>query len=234
MIKLPKHIISTRKINFENKSLALKKNIVIKDYELLTIKYLCTDEILKKLTLPTVIAIFTSMHAVEAVYQCLLNSNLPTTNIYYYAVEGRTSNLAREYNFQLISTAKDGQSLAKSIIDNNETSVVHFTTLDTRKEIGEALTNHFIEYQKILVYEKIVNSITLLKPFDGIMFYSPSQVDGFLMANKLGADVPAFCIGETTKYHLANYHHLNIQVTKSADELVLVNTVIDYFNNKTL
>ena len=179
MINLSKHIICTRKINLENKSLALNKNIVIEDYELLTIKYLCTDETLKKLTLPTVIVIFTSMHAVEAVYQCLLKNNLPKTKIYCYAVDGRTSNLAREYNFQIISTAKDGQSLVKSIIDNNETSVVHFTTLDTRKEIGEALTNHFIEYQKILVYEKTVNSFTLSKPFDGIMFFSPSQVDGF-------------------------------------------------------
>ncbi len=234
MINLSKHIICTRKINLENKSLALNKNIVIEDYELLTIKYLCTDETLKKLTLPTVIVIFTSMHAVEAVYQCLLKNNLPKTKIYCYAVDGRTSNLAREYNFQIISTAKDGQSLVKSIIDNNETSVVHFTTLDTRKEIGEALTNHFIEYQKILVYEKTVNSFTLSKPFDGIMFFSPSQVDGFLKTNKLEAKIPAFCIGQTTKNHLTNYQHENIQIAESADERILVNAVMNYFNNNTL
>jgi uroporphyrinogen-III synthase len=234
MINLPKHIICTRKITLENKLLVLKNNIFIEDYEILTIQHLCPDELLKALKNSSVKTIFTSMHAVEAVYSCLQKNNISASTIYCYAVEGRTSNLAIEYNFQIIETAKNGQSLAESIIKNNETSLVHFTTVDARKEMEDALSKHSIEYQKILVYEKTINPISISKPFDGIMFFSPSQVDGFLMANKLGADVPAFCIGETTKNHLANYHHLNIQVAKSADELVLVNTVIDYFNNKTL
>jgi uroporphyrinogen-III synthase len=234
MINLPKHIICARKINLENKVLALKNTIFIEDYEVLTIQHLCPDELLKALKNLTVKTIFTSIHAVEAVYAFLQKNNLSASTIHCYAVEGRTSNLAIEYNFQIIETAKNGQSLAESIIKNNETSLVHFTTVDARKEMEDALTKHSIDYQKIMVYEKTINSISISKPFDGIMFFSPSQVDGFLMANKLGTDIPAFCIGETTKNHLANYHHHNIQVAKSADELVLVNTVIDYFNNKTL
>jgi uroporphyrinogen-III synthase len=234
MINLPKHIICTRKINFENKSLALNNNIIIDDYEFLTIQHLCSNELLKTLSNSIIKTIFTSLHAVESVYRCLQNNNIPSKNVQCYAIEGRTANLAIEYGFTVFNTGVDGQSLAKLIIDNNETSVVHFTTLDSRKEIEEALTNHSIEYHKILVYEKTVNSIKISKPFDGITFFSPSQVDGFLKSNKLEADIPAFCIGETTKAHLKNYHHQNIHVAESTNEIALIQKVINYFNNKTL
>jgi uroporphyrinogen-III synthase len=234
MINLPKHIICTRKINLENKSLAIENGFFIDDYDFLSIQHLCTNELLKTLRNSTVKAVFTSMHAVESVYACLQQNKLSPSIIHCYVVQGRTSNLAQQYNFHIIATAKNGQSLAESIIQNNETSLVHFTTVDARKEMEDALTKHSIDYQKIMVYEKTINSISISKPFDGIMFFSPSQVDGFLKSNKLDAIIPAFCIGETTKAHLKNYHHQNIHIAESADELVLVKTVIDYFNNNTL
>lgn len=225
------HIVSTRKIDLNNKDRALKNNVIIDDYNFLNITYLSTNEMKKALANSNLKFVFTSANAVESVYQFIQKNDFSVSSYYCYTIKGNTSDKAKSYGFNIINTSVDGKSLAEVIIKNNEKEVVHFTTQHNREELSNTLKSASISYISIMVYDKTINEIKIPNSFNGILFFSPSQIDGFFLHNSLKNSIPAFCIGQTTQSHLQSFHHQNIQVASSADESVLVDLVINYFNN---
>jgi uroporphyrinogen-III synthase len=98
-----------------------------------------------------------------------------------------------------IAVADNAKQLADLIIANgNVRSVLHICgnlTLDT---LQNKLMTEGLSYMQLPVYETTLCNIELTKPFDAIMFYSPSGVESFFVKNKINIDTLYCCIGLTT------------------------------------
>jgi uroporphyrinogen-III synthase len=85
-----------------------------------------------------------------------------------------------------------------------------------------------ISVEKCVVYfKKLIPH--LFKNIVGAMFFSPSQVEAFLLKNNLQKEIPVFSIGETTAETLMNKGFKNIFVAENKSEESVIEKVIEYF-----
>lgn len=168
--------------------------------------------------------IFTSSNAIEAISP-LLNI---LKNKKAFVLSEKTKKTAQKYGFEILESAPNGLELSKKILSRNEKSVFHPTTPNHRKEIVQFLRLNNINYRSIFVYDQIPQKINF-KPWDGILFFSPSQVDNFMNQHFLDPQLPVFSIGPTTTAHLHKKQHQNIQMATSPSVKSVLESLIKYF-----
>ena len=217
------HMVCTRKLEEKYHIEAQHKHLIIHDYDFLDITYLPSDELEKGIEIikPDAL-VFTSQHAVESV------KNLNNKNIACYTIEGKTTELAVEYGFFIKGKAKDSTALADVIKNQEEKNVVHCSSRDRMDILKTQLVKSGISYHFIEVYQKT------LKPqkvgyFDGVAFYSPSQVEAFLEFNQLLPETPVFCIGKTTANAVKQKGHKKVLISEKSQTESLLETVYQYF-----
>lgn len=225
-------IISARTLSADIKKAALTDGISINDFDFLIFGYEISKyniDIIEQNTTPFV---FTSKHAINSIANLLQNNTIQLKNKTCFAISGTTSALATQNGFEVLDEAVDSFTLAKKISATIESKILHCTTKIRLDDLSNTLRFHNILVNEIEVYQKKMNSIILNEPYDGIMFFSPSQVDSFLQHNKLLNNIPAFCIGNTTAKYLQNKNHNNcITATKPSIESML-EAINNYFLNK--
>ena len=79
------------------------------------------------------------------------------------------------------------------------------------------------------VYRTHSNPKAFNRNFDGILFYSPSGIQSYLLENKLGNSM-LFCIGNTTAAEAKKHSENIILANKPTVENVLVQA-INYYKN---
>ncbi len=224
------HIASTRKLDATLVSEAKSKGIFIDDKDLLQITLLDTPALAQQLANNTLPLVFTSQYAVQAVTQLIQKHALTLASTQAFCIAGKTETLARQAGFELLDTATDANNLAHKLASSQtHKSLLHLSAnirLDGWKTF---LQTHQIEVDTLEVYHKNVHP-RQLQADDGVLFFSPSQVDAFWSFNSLEPTTPAFCIGQTTAAHVAGLYHKNIQIAPQANEQELLNTVYNYFN----
>jgi uroporphyrinogen-III synthase len=224
MQRKPIHIVCARTLSEELISIARSEGVEIKCYNFLQIQpkeLSAFEDVLLTNTKPLV---FTSKHAVEAVSPLLLKLN----QIDCFAIEGNTSEKALSLGFTLLGTASDATQLSEKIIETDTKAVLHCTTHNRRDELKNVLQEAQIQYEAVEVYDK--ESVShKVEHLDGLMFFSPSQIDAFLILNKLAPNQPAFCVGKTTAEHLANLNHINIHISKLSSEKELLHTLLNFY-----
>ncbi|MFN4082419.1 MAG: uroporphyrinogen-III synthase [Bacteroidia bacterium] len=218
-------IICTRKLNQDLIELAKSSCIDLCCVEFLEVKPKDLNAFRTELYNNQNPLVFTSVHAVNAV-KPLFNE---LKQIDVFAIEGNTSYSSKQSGFNVLATAKNGTALANKIIESRIKTVLHCTTKTRRDELNLLLTAANITYKAIEVYDKNLIT-TLVESFDGVMFFSPSQVDAFLFQNKIEKKHPIFCIGETTAQHVKNLGYQNIHVSKQSTASELLNTVLNHYN----
>jgi uroporphyrinogen-III synthase len=174
--------------------------------------------------------VFTSSNAVEAVYHFIQNKKV---NWKIYCVGNATKSLIENLftDSTVIAVADNAARLAQQLIINKENiSEIYFFCGDKkRNELPELLTQNNIVVHEIEVYSTIILQHVIEKDYDGILFFSPSAVEGFFSKNTINLSTVLFAIGNTTADEIKKYSENKIIVSDTSAKNRLIEKVVVYF-----
>lgn len=173
--------------------------------------------------------VFTSMNAVEAV-AVHLNHAKPAWKI--FCIGSATKKLVKEtFGETAIAGSADSASALAGVIiqQENISSVIFFCGNQRRDELPEKLAHHNIEVKEIVIYKTIESSHQIKSNYDAIIFYSPSAVHSFFLANKINHQTILFAIGNTTADRIKQYADNKIIIAKEPSKELLVEQAINFF-----
>ena len=222
-------IISTRKMNEPEKQQASGLGFLIADQDFLSIEYLADDHLAAVVKQAQHAFVFTSQHALRAVMDIVSKYQITLNRRDCFCIEGTTMQLAIQYGFNVIGKSGNSASLAAVVLAQHQQEIIFFSGNLKRDELVNTLTaNHVIVHEHV-VYHKSLIPLKIQEDYEGIMFFSPSQVDAFSLANKLPQATPAFCIGNTTADHLRKKGHQNTLVAEQQNTSSLLNKIYEYY-----
>ncbi|MFK5973749.1 MAG: hydroxymethylbilane synthase [Flavobacteriaceae bacterium] len=167
--------------------------------------------------------IITSKNAVESLLTNLSSDELQFKNI--YCVGRRTKRLIENRIGKVKHQENTAKKLAEYLVEYIEGVEVTYLCSDLRlDDLPLILTENNIKVNEIEVYKTKHSPIEIDKNTEGVLFYSPSTVESYLLKNK--ADKIAYCIGETTAIE-ARRHFKDVRVAK----IPTVESVIDLVND---
>lgn len=208
-------ILSTRKLLSTQKQFLLDAG-----FELVEIDFIQTESIPFKSKSSPDFLIFTSQNAVKSVVQ---NKDLAVLKLKKcFCVGQKTKELLEENDFEVIHFTECAEELATYISVCYSKNYFTFFSGNLRREtLPEALSKNKIIFNEIEVYQTNLKPQKLnLKP-DGILFFSPSAIESYLIKNEIKNEI-CFCIGKTTAEALKDKTN-NIKIASQS----LVNNVIE-------
>ena len=166
--------------------------------------------------------VITSKNAVESLLTSVSKDELRFKNI--YCVGRRTKRLIENQIGKVKHQASNAKKLAEYLVEYMEGLEVTYFCSDLRMDdLPAILTENNIKVNEVEVYSTKHSPISIDENIEGVMFYSPSTVESYLLKNK--ADKIAYCIGETTGTE-ARKHFKDVRVAK----MPTVESVIDLVN----
>ncbi|GAA4275085.1 uroporphyrinogen-III synthase [Aquimarina gracilis] len=212
-------ILSTKKLSASQKELLLNAGLGFVEYDAIKIELL-------KAEIPENVdnAIFTSKNAVKAVFDSETNiSNC-------FCVGENTKRLLEKNGQKVVETAQNASDLAQILIKKYKKETFLFFCGNLRRnELPELLTKNEVRFKEQIVYKTHSNSKKFDRPFEGILFFSPSGVQSFVLDNNIDNSI-AFCIGNTTASEAKKHTNNVIIANKPTVENVIVQAV-KYFKN---
>lgn len=196
------------------------------------------DSVLKVITEnPKSDWIFTSTNGVKALKE-LIDAGLQVRpEVQFFAVGSKTQQALQELGLDAkIPRTEDSEHLAELIIEEGKiNSVIYFHGNLSRGTMTEMLQEDDIEVIELEVYETIINPVEMPHvEVGGILFYSPSAVEGFSQGHGFKEELPPlFAIGPTTAKALKEQTDQPVQIAKQPDTEVLLRTVSDYIFNQS-
>ena len=196
------------------------------------------DSVLKTITEhPKSDWIFTSTNGVKALRE-LMDAGLQVRpEVQLFAVGSKTQQALQELGLDAkIPRTEDSEHLAELIIEEGKiNSVIYFHGNLSRGKMTEMLKEEDIEVIELEVYETIIKPVYLPQiSLSGILFYSPSAVEGFKQGEGFDGELPTlFAIGPTTAKALKDETDQHIEIAKQPDTEVLLRTTSDYIFNKS-
>jgi len=183
--------------------------------------------------------IFTSSNGVKALEELMKAGLQVRPEVQLFAVGSKTQEALRDLGLDAkIPRTEDGKHLAELIISEGKSnSVIYFHGNLSRDEMTERLADDGIEVIELEVYQTIINPVYMPEdPLSGILFYSPSAVEGFDRGTGFDQELPPlFAIGPTTAQALKEKTDQHVEIAKQPDTEVLLRTVSDYiFNSKNI
>ncbi|HLR32674.1 MAG TPA: uroporphyrinogen-III synthase [Fodinibius sp.] len=173
--------------------------------------------------------VFTSANGVKAL-EALMNAGLqvrPETQL--FAVGAKTQEALQNVGLDSkIPGIQNGKNLAELIIDEGKVnSVIYFHGNLSRDEMRDRLRDEGIEVVELEVYNTIIKPVYMPdKPVSGILFYSPSAVEGFKRGEGFAGNLPPlFAIGPTTAKALKDESRQSVETAPQPDTEVLLRTV---------
>ncbi|NCQ11155.1 MAG: uroporphyrinogen-III synthase [Bacteroidetes bacterium] len=180
---------------------------------------------------------FTSQHAVDWISEVIKSGNLSPELLpdQWFAIGAKTAEAIRKLHFEaIIPESSYGSNLANLLDVHKVRTVLHFTGNLARPELKQACLILGINYHSLEVYETQVHkpeSLPAEKP-NGIIFLSPSAVDGFIQAqNSMNVlkSTKVFAIGKTTASELLK-HRIEATIPPKATFEALINFVSKSIN----
>jgi uroporphyrinogen-III synthase len=196
------------------------------------------DQVLKTITdHPKSDWVFTSANGVKALEELMKAGLQPRPETQLFAVGRKTRKALQQLGLDAkVPRTQDGKHLAELIIREGKIdSVLYFHGNLSRHEMTDALREENIEVIELEVYETIINSVQMPEnAVSGILFYSPSAVEGFARGQGFDDELPPlFAIGPTTAKALKEETSQPVEIAKQPDTEVLLRTVSDYIFNQT-
>lgn len=222
-------IICTRKMNELDKQEAKRHGFLIVDQDFLSFDYLSDKNIAQVVENGLQPFVFTSQHAVKAVVEIMEQYQIRLINKDCFCIEGKTKQDALHHGFNVIGEAGNSASLASVIIADKQQEIVFFSGNLKREELVSTLTANNIRVNECVVYHKSLIPLKIEDDYQGIVFFSPSQVDAFKAINLLPEKVPAFCIGSTTGDYLDLQGHKNTLVAEQKNIGSVLNKIYEYY-----
>ncbi len=225
-------ILSTRPVEEELIQLAANADIKLHVVPFIKTEPIKTVEIQQEVenaTLRETTVVFTSMNAVEAVYE-LISAAIVQWNI--YCIGYATKELVEKYFGESVisGTADNATELAELIIkDGYKEEIIFFCGDIHRKELPEKLKEAGIEVTEIIVYETINIPRKIIKEYDAIVFFSPSAVHSFFSINTVTPHTCMFAIGKTTAETIRQYSSNELIIASAPSKEHLIKEAIQWF-----
>ncbi|MDP2088892.1 MAG: uroporphyrinogen-III synthase [Flavobacteriaceae bacterium] len=209
-------ILSTKKLTALQRNL-LKYPLILIDEDFVKIEFVEIQKEDIKYCSSTVI--FTSQNAVKSLLDDLEKSELCFEKI--FCVGEKTKQYLEKNNFEVTHFEHYSKNLADYIVNQKEINEVTFFCGNSRlDELPNTLKTNHIKVNEVVVYKTVLNQIPITNTFDGILFFSPSGVQSYLMA-KNSVKPKAFCIGTTTALSASNYFNEIVVVDNPTIEDVI-------------
>ena len=140
-------------------------------------------------------AIFTSQNGVNS----YLKGKSPSNHIKNcFCVGEKTAALLVEKGQKIAKTLENASELAHFIVKNHKNSpFYYFCGTMRRDELPNILKGAKINLFEVKTYKTSLKSEYFDQKWAGILFFSPSGIESYLLQNTMGEAI-AFCIGETT------------------------------------
>ncbi len=141
-----------------------------------------------------------------------------------YCVGRKTRRLIQKKIGKVAHFENNARDLANYLVEFIEgTEVTYFHGNLSLEELPKILEENNITVNAIEAYQTKLSGKQIDDTVEGILFYSPSAIESYLINNK--PDKVAYCIGETTATE-ARKHFKEVKVAKIPD----VESVIDLVN----
>ncbi len=225
-------VLSARVLQSENRSKFQERGINLQEHNFLNFSYRATSELYSRISDTRKPLILTSQHACLALQKMQhQQDNQGLRSKTAYCIAGRTQLLAGQIGIKVIASASNSLSLAKQIIKNEEDSLFYCTTETRLDHLESTLAAANVSLEIDIVYDKILKPMAM-KDTDAILFFSPSQIEAYLMKNELLSRIPIFCIGPTTAKAARGLGYTNIIVSPQSTESSIVEECVLYYQNE--
>lgn len=142
-------------------------------------------------------AIFTSGNALEALQRHPAAKALAPRRA--FCVGSKTRERLESAGWEVVASFGYAQQLANYLVEQyTGYSFVFFCGESRMETLPEQLKTHGIPCHECLTYTTELTPQKLHKPYDGLLFFSPSAVKSFLKENRFAGE-KIICIGSTTQ-----------------------------------
>lgn len=122
-----------------------------------------------------------------------------------FCVGLKTKQLLIENDYQVVVAAENAMDLANIIVEKFKTlNFIFFCGNKRRSELPNTLLANNVSFQEQVVYRTVFHAKKIENDIVGVLFFSPSGVESYMLKNDLKNTI-AFCIGTTTKNAAKKY-----------------------------
>lgn len=173
--------------------------------------------------------IFTSQNAVKSILDNQKGGGLKQKNC--FCVGTKTKQLLLQNGFDVIVCADYATDLADIISNDYPRQSFTFFSGNLRQDtLPDMLKDRELNFNEVTVYKTVLTPNKINIFIDGILFFSPSGVESYLIDNSLSGHA-CFCIGTTTARALENKTENVIIANQPSVENVIIQT-IKYYNKE--
>lgn len=217
-----KTVLSTKLLSLPQKELLLNAGMGLVEYNALTIKF-------PKVEIPLAQGnyIFTSQNGVKAFLKAVTahKTKINTKYLSCFCVGEKTKGFLEDVGLTVVETANNASQLGKVIVEKYQTNPFTYICGSFRRdELPHILSENKIEFKEITSYRTHLVKKQFKRPFDGILFFSPSGIKSYLQVNGLHEAV-LFCIGKTTADEAKKHSDNIITANRPTVENVLVQAI---------
>ena len=247
MINQPIHVLFTRPLSGESIDRAAAEGIIIDTLSFISTMPVADEDLdrrIRDLAARPLVAVFTSMNAVDAVTGWL--QKVPETWRIFCISEATRRSVANYFGEEVIKgTAESSASLAECISGweglggpgsgeaGGPGSEVFFFCGDHRRDdLPSILRRQGITVNECIVYRTMQTPHLVHRVYDGIAFFSPSAVESFFSVNTVTGSTPLFAIGPTTAAAIGARCSNPVIIGDQPDKEALIQKMIGYFSNK--
>ena len=216
-----KTILSTKKLEK-----TAKQKLSDADFNVIEEKFIRTKRIDFQIESVSEFIIFTSKNSVKSVLKNKIASQVKEKKI--VCVGQKTKKFLEKNNYSVQETADYASDLGSIIIEKyKNNSFTFFSGNIRRNTLPDLLNKNNIKWNEVVVYETSLNPKKVTSKIDGILFFSPSAVEGYLTKNKL-ENQTCFCIGTTTAKALEHKTN-NIIIAPQPSVENVIKEVLKYY-----
>lgn len=225
------NILSTKILSPAQKAILTDAQLIVQEYDAIRIELFDReiDSSYKNI-------IFTSQNTVKAFLKNMekrtsdseTGTFIPVSEIKAYCVGEKTRAFLEHNGIPVLESTHYGAELAKILVDKYQNESFLFLCGDKRlAEIPSQFQRHGIRFREQVVYSNSPNIQHCNPNFDGILFFSPTGIESYMVKNRL-EDRLSFCIGTTTAAEAKKYTDNIVVANKPTVESVL-EKVVAYF-----
>lgn len=234
-------VLSTKKLELSLIEQANGNDIEIREQEFISIKPVRNAEITKAMPdfakqKENYIAL-TSANAVDVLNNYLAANNTYSINDWrVFCLSGNTKKAIQNAGFpeeNIIGEARTASELAQKVIQLAVNEITLFCGNKRREELPLILKAAKIKVHEVVLYETLEVPTTITEDFDAILFFSPSGVQSFFLANRLADKTICFAIGDTTATSIAAFSNKEVVISVGPSPKMMMEKVIQHFGHKS-
>jgi uroporphyrinogen-III synthase len=213
------NILSTKKLNHDQLSIFKDSIINIIDTDFIETREIEFNT--KELEASSKNWIITSKKSFEIILKTYDLDFLKTIN--YFCIGDKTASVLKSKGLKVVIAELNSKELGNSILTNyNNIKFTFIAGSYRRAELPSILKENNIDFNEFTVYETIIKPQKIDEHLEGVLFFSPSGIQSYMVDNKINKEV-IFCIGETTATEAKKYStNINISTEQTFESVLKI------------